>query len=246
MNDDKLTLYYYGDGLTEAERREVEAAIESDLDLARRYRVLCRDLDALKDPEPEAAPSHLHAQWHDLIDRAAAKEAAAASGPQRSFHLGSFFWGTAVAASLAAAFALGVYMSGDEADTIVPDNTTAGVIEMPGADPSLAFSRGLLVHFQESRDQLDTISPDSNGERSELIANIVQQNRLFARMAAQNDSGDLARVLRAFEPILVQLAADDLDPEDAMRLQAQLAFELNIVLTKLAHRVSDETDSLDI
>ena len=74
---------------------------------------------------------------------------------------------------------------------------------------------------------------------------IVQQNRLFARVAKQNDSQDLARVLRAFEPILVQLAAADISNDEAARLQSQLAFELNIVLTKLSRQVSEETGLLE-
>ena len=75
---------------------------------------------------------------------------------------------------------------------------------------------------------------------------IIQQNRLFERMAKQNDARDLARVLRAFEPILLRLSSEDISAEDAAALQAQLAFELNIVLTKLARRASDDTQSIDI
>ena len=47
-------------------------------------------------------------------------------------------------------------------------------------------------------------------------------------------------MLRAFEPILLQLAADDLAPEKAEYLRAQLAFELGVVLTKLSHASSNE------
>ena len=43
--------------------------------------------------------------------------------------------------------------------------------------------------------------------------------------------------------ILLQLAATDTAPEDAEALRAQLAFELNVMLTKLAHESSDETHS---
>ena len=64
-------------------------------------------------------------------------------------------------------------------------------------------------------------------------------------MAKQNDSPDLARVLRAFEPILVRLSAEDISPGEAAKLQSQLAFEINIVLTKLARQVSDNTDAID-
>jgi hypothetical protein len=48
-------------------------------------------------------------------------------------------------------------------------------------------------------------------------------------------------VLRAFEPILLRLAATDIAPEDAEALRAQLAFELKIMLTKLERGSSKET-----
>jgi DNA-binding FadR family transcriptional regulator len=76
-----------------------------------------------------------------------------------------------------------------------------------------------------------------------LILQIIEQNRLFERAAEQNNSQSLARVLRAFEPILLRLAADDIAPEDAEALRAQLAFELNVMLTKLSRDTSKETQS---
>ena len=47
-------------------------------------------------------------------------------------------------------------------------------------------------------------------------------------------------MLRAFERILLQLAADDVTPAKAEYLRAQLAFELNVMLTKLSHASSNE------
>jgi hypothetical protein len=240
MNDETLTLYYY-DELSVAERREVAAALESDAALAERYRVLREELDGLMTSEAPAAPTHLVAQWHDVIDKAATNELVAVAPPSRSFHFGSFFWGAAIAASLAIGIAIGVFVSGDDPTTtpMVAHTSPAPV------DASGAFSRGLLVHFRDSRQQLAGINPGMNGERQLLIQSIIDQNRLFERIADQNDSADLARVLRAFEPILVRLAAEDVSPEEAARLQAQLSFELGVVLTKLGRRVSESTDDIE-
>ena len=74
-----------------------------------------------------------------------------------------------------------------------------------------------------------------------LILRIIEQNRLFESAANNSNSLKLARVLRAFEPVLLRLAADDLAPADAEALRAQLAFELNVVLTKLAAESSDDS-----
>ena len=243
MNEELLTFYYYGDGLTDAERAEVEAALAADPQLAKRYAELCHELDGFKPDDTVSAPPHLVHRWHEVIDRAARSETSVAK-PPRTFHLGSFFWGTAVAASLAVAIAIGVYTSDDDIAIMEPGNVVAGT-DAPAAT-SAALSRGLLVHFQDSRRQLIGLSPGANGERSELVMNIVQQNRLFARAAAQSESQDLARLLRAFEPVLLKLAAEDISPQDAAALQAQLNFELNVVLTKLSRRLSNETDSIDI
>ena len=66
---------------------------------------------------------------------------------------------------------------------------------------------------------------------------------MFEMAAEQHNSPKLARVLRAFEPILLQLAANDIAPEDAEALRAQLAFELNVMLTKLATESSDDSET---
>ena len=247
MNDELLTLYYYDDGLSLDERCEIERAMKSDAGLRERYDTLCQALDGVNETDTNPAPTHLLAQWHDAIDRAAENEAAAdPEEPPRLFHLGSFFWGSAVAASLAVGIAIGVLLSGNQGERTGPDNEYVNVTNDAGREEPAAFSRGLLVHFQESRARLIELSPDSNGARADLITTIIQQNRLFERMAKQNDSQDLARVLRAFEPILLRLSSDDISADDAAALQAQLAFELNIVLTKLARRVSNDTQSIDI
>ena len=84
---------------------------------------------------------------------------------------------------------------------------------------------------------------DTAEDRTLLVLQIIQQNRLFERAAEQNRSDDLARVLRAFEPILLRLAADNIAPADAQDLRDQLAFELKIMLTKLERDTSKDTQS---
>ena len=76
-----------------------------------------------------------------------------------------------------------------------------------------------------------------------LILRLIEQNQLFERAAEQNNAPQLARVLRAFEAILLQLASSGIAPEDAEALRAQLSFELNVMLTKLANQSSDESHS---
>jgi anti-sigma factor RsiW len=58
MNDDTLVLYYYNDGLSDRERRQVEAALNSDPAVAARYEALCRQLNDMVDPALHAVPAH--------------------------------------------------------------------------------------------------------------------------------------------------------------------------------------------
>ena len=193
------------------------------------------DIIAAHRDDVHAAPPATVQRWHDALDEAAAREQTANHPARNAWHPTSFFMATAIAATLALGIAIGFFMAEDDAG---PPVTTAAVEPDPAAI-SGALSRGLQVHFRASRDQIMSL-PEAD-DPTMLVLRIVEQNRLFEIAARNSDAPKLARVLRAFEPILLQLAADDLAPEDAHALQAQLAFELNVMLTKLSVESSDET-----
>jgi hypothetical protein len=196
------------------------------------------DLVAAYRSEVHKPPTHVVQQWHNAIDEAAAIERGRAEQPRERWHPTSFFWGMAVSAAVAFGIAIGVFVSGDTSDIPPPyvvENTTPA-----GAVP-VAFTRGLQHHFRNSKEQLANL--DGSEDTAMLVLRLVEQNRLFETAADQNNAPQLARVLRAFEPILLRLAATDIAPEDAEALRAQLSFELNVMLTKLAKESSDETHS---
>lgn len=247
MNDEQLILYYYADGLSTAERRQIEAALAADPTLQRRYDALRRELDGFGDAPLSTqfrAPEHLVARWHASIDRASQLERKAERRPARALHFASFGWGAAVTAALALGIGIGMYLSSrNDADLSV--NPLPAIVEVaPSAAAADAFTRGLQAHFRDSRQNIGGLPVEDTESRRMLILHIVQQNRLFAREATENQSPELARVLRAFEPILVRLAAEDLAPEEAQRLQAQLVFELNVMLTKMNRTPSDRSESI--
>jgi hypothetical protein len=103
----------------------------------------------------------------------------------------------------------------------------------------MAITAALALGIGISREQLLSL-PDT-ADRTLLVLQIIEQNRLFESAANNSNSPRLARVLRALEPVLLQLAAEDLEPADAEALLSQLAFELNVVLTKLAAESSDDS-----
>ena len=228
MKEDTLILYYYKDGLSEDERRRVEAAINDDAALAARYDELCLQLNGLAENDTPAVPVHTVKRWHDAIDREAHLERGRKQQPRRRTFSGySFAWGAAVAAVLVVGISLTM-------------TRTEPVIEAPAALTS-AFTRGVQVHFRDTYGRLASMPVESAADRTQLVLQIIEQNRLFERAAEQNASDDLARVLRAFEPILVRLAAEDITPQEAEALRAQLTFELNVMLTKLSRDSSNET-----
>jgi hypothetical protein len=240
INDDTLTLYYYRDGLTAAERARVQAALERDVALRERYEQLCADLGGLAAPAPVSATPDAVARWHDSIERAARFEHQRTTPRERAFHLPSFTWGAVVAAALVVGIGIGSYLSGNHVpEPSINDGVAGNDVPAP-TSPSATFARGLAVHLQESRQELAGLPIEASSERAMLLTHMIQQNRMFERAAVENGSQDLARVLRAFEPILVQLAAEDISPEDAEALQAQLAFELNVVLTKYGRKASED------
>ncbi len=196
------------------------------------------DLVAAHRNDIHTPPSHVVQQWHNAIDEAAALERGRVEKPRERWHPGSFFWGMAVSAAIAFGVAIGVFISDETIDTppqyIVENATQANVVPV-------AFTRGLQRHFRNSQQQLANF--DGSEDTAMLVLRLVEQNRLFETAADQNNAPQLARVLRAFEPILLKLAATDIAPEDADALRAQLSFELNVMLTKLAKEPSDETHS---
>jgi len=230
MNDDTLILYYYGDGLSGRERRNVSAALEADAALAARYAALRRELDQLRDLAPVAAPDDLRRRMHDSIDhyaRQSSVQPVYTQPPQRGFRLPAFAWSAAVAAALALGVGIGLQFNAEEP----PATVAAG-------EP---FLRGMQVYFADTRREIEALPESPAGDRTRLILQIVDQNRLFERTAERNGAADIARVLRAFEPVLLRMAADTTPPEDAEALRVQLAFELNVMLTKLAAGPSKDT-----
>jgi hypothetical protein len=201
-----------------------------------------REFDGLGLDKEIAAPSHMKQRWHDSIALAAQSEHATQQRPAKPFNFMSFFWGAAITTALAIGIGIGVLFSGGPAtiesnDYIVRDASTGN------SDGSGAFVRVFQAHLRDTQADIASMPISSAEDRTTLVLKIIQQNRIFEQAAERNDSDNLARVLRAFEPILLQLAASDVAPEDADALREQLAFELKIMLTKLQRDTSKDTES---
>ena len=238
ISDETLTFYYYNDGLSASVRQQVANAMAVDAKLAEQYRLLSQNLDRIAEVAPVTAPKDMTERWHETIRVAARQESA--SERRQSFHTWSFVLGAAVAVALVAGVGIGVFISGNQAS--VPVTTVATVNDRDTGNS--AFVRGLQVHLRDSEAGLLTMTQDRSVERQELIGNIIRENRLFEKAAERNDAQNVARVLRAFELVLLQMAADDATPEDIDQLRAKLLFELNIMLTKISRDTSDQSRTI--
>jgi hypothetical protein len=99
------------------------------------------------------------------------------------------------------------------------------------APETLAYERGLRWHLANTEQRLaklDTAQPD---ERARLIDAIIEQNRMYALAADRANEPQLARVLRAFTPILESLT-DERRERSAADI-AQLSFELRVMQARL-------------
>lgn len=242
IDEKTLVFYYYNDGLTEPERAEVESALEHDESLQARYRALTADLDALREQDDLPAPEGLEYRLQSTLERAIRLEESKSkpeSWLDRLFGGGLVASGTALAAILAVGIGIGVWVADEDAPA------PQVVIEMPeesGAEWSqVAFQRGLETHFRTGRSSLASLADEEQQDRQALVTAMITQNRLFARLAMENDSPELARVLRAFESTLLELAGEDLSPEQAAQMKDQLEFEFEVMLTKLARATSEQT-----
>lgn len=243
ISEETLTLYYYEDGLRGSERRAIEQALQADDVLAARYADLCRQLDGWRDLPEAAAPAHMVQRWHDTIERAAQLESQRAGGG-RGWHFMSFFWGAAVTAALAVGIGIGFWFATPDPAAVVPGNSMAVLPPATGQAAPASFTRGLALHLQESQWEIASLPVDNNAQRALLATQLIEQNRFFQRSATINNSPELARVLRAFEPVLMRLASDEISPEEAIALREKLAFEMSVMLTKISLVTSKEADTI--
>ncbi|MEM7500567.1 MAG: hypothetical protein AAF417_00935 [Pseudomonadota bacterium] len=242
LTDEDLLFYYYDEELSDEERKRIDSALTSDLALADRYRTLCAELDAIAETDVAAGPER-HAVWHQLVDELESTSRSVESRSRKGLHTPSFVWGLAAATLLALAVLFVIGRSTPQ----LADPTL--IVEARPSAPSAqrvptAFSRGLREHFRQSQAAIQSFDIDAADTRAELIGSLVEQNRMFERAATWHDFEDMARLLRAFERVLIQLDSGGLSPAEAEMLKSQLAFEFNVVLTKLAAEPSEPSETI--
>jgi len=217
INDEDLLLYHYRE-LDAADRARIGAALSAQPELAQRLQALIARLDvAASIPEVEV-PAQALQRWRVALDRAAT-ETRVTQAPRRfSFPL---MWQAAAAA--VTVFAL-IFSVQRVMQPSVPTETARSV-------ESYAYEHGLKVHLASTERRLASLEEASPEERARLVDTIIGQNQMYALAAERAGEPQLARVLRAFNPILEDLANGRGDTTAAD--VSQLSFELRVMQARL-------------
>jgi hypothetical protein len=256
ISDNDLLLYYYRDGLDAPDRERIAKSLSEQPELAARLHRLVARLDAVAMTLEVPVPEHVQQRWraalsrdHELpplrqrgrVRQGAAGEETAADKP-RSEIFARFRWQIAAAAiaGVLAIMSLRVAMQSTP-DGLAEDESTMQVSADPAANDSSAYERGLRVHLANTEFQLASLDSASDEERSRLIETIIAQNRLYAIAAERAGEPQLARVLRAFTPILERLA--DGGGDETADESAQLSFELNVMQARLSAATSNKSSA---
>jgi len=230
ITDDELLLYYYRDGLDATERARIGAALSEQPELARRLHALVARLDAAAAQPEVPVPEHTMQRWRNALEQATESRAAPVRRPLFT-HLR---WQAAAAAVLVVALAVTLQVMRPEPEPTKITFTDAPPPnqEVTGGAEASAYENGLKVHLASTERQLAGLGDASPEDRARLIETIIGQNRMYALAAERAREPQLARVLRAFNPILEDLADGRSDASEADI--AQLSFELRVMQARLS------------
>lgn len=227
ISDDDLLLYYYRDGLDAAERARIGTALAQQPELAQRLHRLVAQLDTVAEMPEVPVPPHIEQRWQSALERAAATPAASKRTGSRFST--SYRWQALAAAVAAIAILVTVQVSMRSQ----PGRSEGTPPQVAAATPEpSAYERGLKWHLANTEQRLASLDAAQPDERAHLIETIIEQNRMYALAADRANEPDLARVLRAFTPLLETLATERRDA-DASDMD-QLNFELRVVQARLA------------
>jgi hypothetical protein len=237
ISDDDLLLYYYRE-LDAADRARIGAALGEQPELSRRLHTLVVRLDAAAASPEVPVPALTQQRWQVALDRARSGETRAAKPGAR------FFAQTGWLAAAAVAVVALVFVFQEVKQTPQDqraNNPTPSSTKDAGTEEASAYEHGLKWHLASTEKQLASLNEATPAERARLVETIISQNRMYALAAERAGEPQLARVLRAFTPILENVA--DGHNETASSV-AQLSFEMRVMQARLGADAATPSNTL--
>jgi hypothetical protein len=236
ITDEELLLYYYRDGLDPAERKRVGAALSEQPELARRLHRLIARLDEAASIPEVPVPAHIQQRWRTALESAAGGDASADSArarePSPAKRFATRLWWAAAVAVVAIVAAIASLQFAEESQDRTAGTAATPTASGPGvADRNPAYERGLRYHLASTERQLASLEEATPESRARLIETIIAQNRMYALAAERAGEPQLARVLRAFGPVLESLAQEGGEPSSSSL--ARLDFEMRVIRARL-------------
>lgn len=229
ISDDDLLLFHWQDGLDDTRRHEIADALARDAALGARYARLVAELARFGHvPEPQI-DAVLQARWAHAIRDDASKQRAR---PR-------WFVPLALAAGVGALAIVGPQWRKTEVD---PPIATPTPVAASQRGDEARIARSVRVHLAEAGAGLSAWSEQADdATRRALVQRWIDDQRALAQAADAAGDAQLARTLRAFEPLLRDLANDA--PTASRAERDQLAFEWSVMQTKLAASPSKPSPS---
>jgi hypothetical protein len=236
ITDEDLLLYYYRE-LEPADRARIAAAIAADATIAQRLHALVARLDAAAAVPDVPVPPRIEQRWRVALDRVAHDGAREVARPR----FNAPRWQLAAAAAVVLALVVTFQVMRTQPPT---GNTIANnpATEPANDETGSAYERGLKFHLASTERQIAALGNVSPEERAHMIDVIMGQNRLYALAAERAGEPQLARVLRAFNPILEDLANGR--SESTAADVSQLSFELRVMQARLGAGADDSSKTL--
>jgi len=238
ISDDELLLYYYRDGLEPDERARIGAALAEQPELAQRLHRLIGRLDAAAAIPEVPVPVETLARWRTALDQAATNQTVRA--PREIRRPSTNVRWLAAAAVVLVAIASVLQLTRQPAPPPTAEVTTPKTAPATGEAGDSAYERGLKSHLASTEQQLASLESATPEDRKRLIETIVEQNRIYALAAERANEPQLARVLRAFSPVLESLKQPDTNADASV---AQLAFEFRVMQGRLNAGAASSTQS---
>ncbi len=236
MTDDELLLFHLSDGLSAERVAQIQTALASDADLRKRLAHLQADLTTLNAKADVALPEPVQQRLQLKLRQLQSASMAPARAPFWHLPRTQSAWLLPAFAASAGALVMWLYthqgaMPNTQPLALAPATATS-------AQAQTMSLPALRAHLLQTQTLLETFDPTSSQERA-LLGEIIAQNQNYAARAQQLGRADLARVLRALEPVLVEVENIN-EPSARAALIEQFEFEANSLQTKLQARASKQ------